>query len=345
MAMSNMTGRKTRQERQTLSLLKPDKISYQTIVGTLSKVNPPTAKAAELAEILVSKSMQKMKYSPNLITCNTVLNCWTRAGLPEEAEAFLKTMTTDLGVHPDTVSFNAVVHAHANSGDSQRALELLQGMLRDHLQHCSSNDSEGTKEAEKNFLSNDVGVNSLSVRLPRPNARTFTAILAALARECTIEAAEEAEELLLQMKDLSEEPYNLDTRPGIISYNAVLNCWCSVDRAQNEKRKVAVKRAEQLLHIMKDLGPDEQPNVISYNTMIKGYGNSTTKAEKCVREMISRGIQPNQSTYQNLLKVLQRDRLYPSQEEKTAKAIQIQQMYKFGANGLPRSRPKFTNRS
>jgi pentatricopeptide repeat protein len=348
-SMKKLKDRKTR--KVLLKQLRPDEIAYNTIVDTLSKVEPPMVQAAELAQRLVTNNMRMMKHKPNSHTCNTVLKCWTRAGHLDEAETFIKTMVSDIGVQPDNVSLNSLIHGHVHCGDSQRALDLLHMMLRDNLQDFglySSDDTESINigNLKATLFGIDSKIELSSIRLPRPNTRTFTAILSALAREGTTEAAKEAEDLLMQMQELNKEPYNFDTCPSVISYNAVLNCWCSVDKAWNKTKQInndvsagAMQQAESLLQMMKNLKPDEHPNVVSYNTMIKGYGNSMRKAERCVDEMISRGLQPNQSTYKNLLKVLQRDGSFPTQIEKTAKAIEIQQKYKFGANGLPRRRP------
>merc|ERR1711935_743184 len=117
---------------------------------------------------------------------------------------------------------------------------------------------------------------------PKPNARTFTNILIALSKEKKVKAAEEAECLLLRMQELSESPFNLDTRPNNITYNAVMNCWASLSlpsspRRRNRKMELNEfdnendyhrfgRKAEFVLRSMQSLGANERPNAISFNT-------------------------------------------------------------------------------
>lgn len=333
-------GTKTMEWRRGTDL-KPDEVSYQSIIGSLSKMETPTVRAAQQAERLAIENMARLRYKPNLVTCNAVLNCWTRAGRPVEAEAFLKRMMTELFVQPDKVSFNTVIHGYAQHGNSQRALDLLQLMLRDNLQDLgfygddNADTADGGFGGYKNAFFGIEPSLASSLRLARPNTRTFTSILFALSREGTQDAAEQAEDLLLQMKELSDEPYEWDTRPSVVTYNAVLNCWCSVLKTGRKEDNLVIRRAQDFLQKMQNLGPDEQPNVVSYNTMIKGHGNNIKEAEKCVIEMLKRGVKPNQNTYQSLLKVLRRDRHFFSTAEKQAMAAKLRERYNFGTNELP----------
>merc|ERR1711957_301021 len=152
----------------------------------------------------------------------------------------------DFNVPPDIVSYNTLINGYARLGNLDRSLEILTRLLDDSL------------------LSNN---NSL---LPKPNSRTYTSILTALSRKMTVKAAEEAENLLLQMQELHDPPHNLDTRPNVITYNAVMHCWASL--------WLPSRRSQQLMD--QDDSNDEKYD--ADNNKYQFYGR---KAEFVLRSM------------------------------------------------------------
>merc|ERR1719491_1085716 len=219
----------------------------------------------------------------------------------------------DFHVPPDIISYNTIINGYARLGNLNRCLEILTRLLDDSL------------------LSNTDSL------LPKPNSRTYTSILTALSRETTAKAAEEAENLLLQMQEL-HDLYNLDTRPNVITYNAVMNWWASLslpsrrskqlmDRddcneenygPDNNKQQFYGHKAEFVLRSMKGLNKDERPNVISYNTVIRAYSNDMNKAEELLQDMIENGLHPTEHTYDTLLHVLRRDYRIKNKKRKLA---------------------------
>jgi pentatricopeptide repeat protein len=139
-------------------------------------------------------------------------------------------------------------------------------------------------------------------------------MLTALSKDKTIQSAERAEQLLLHMQELYESG-QWQTRPNIITYNAVLNCWDA---------QKAVPRAESILRAMQNLPAVEQPNVVSYNTVMHAYWNDVTKGETLVQEMLKRRITPDDSTRNSLLKALAQDESVVNKEER---ARQLQERY------------------
>ena len=261
---------------------KPDQICYQAVIGSLSKDNSKNrVELAQKAQNLL-ESMQKQDYKLNIRTCNTVLKCWARAKRPAEAEKqVLNRMAREWDVFPDIVSYNTVIQAYARKGDAKRADYILQQLLSP-----SSN--------------------------IRPNTRTFTGILNALARQRTVQSAEKAEELLKEMQDLYETQ-KMNTQPDLYAYNAVLNCWASQGNGP---------RAE--LFFRDELERFEKPDVTSYNSIIHAYQNNLAKGEELLQEMIGRNISPNDITQRTLLKSLNGD---DSISKKSQKANQIKQKY------------------
>ena len=290
----------------TIKGFRPDKISYRQIVAGLCKLqDPPTSHLASKAEE-IGERMCKMGHRLNLLTCNTILNCWTKSGDPDRAEIYLEETMQEHNMVPDTVSYNTIIHGHAQLGNLGRALELLTRLLDDAL--TNSHIVDASKHQRSLY--------------PKPNVRTFTNILIALSKEKTVKAAEEAERLLLRMQELNDPPYNLDTRPNNITYNAVMNCWASLSLPSSRQKRTRYhqsgnvndnqhhrfgRKAEFVLRSMQGLGKNERPNAISYNTVIRAYSNDMNKAEELVRDMISNGIEPTEHTYNTLVHVLNRD--------------------------------------
>ena len=102
-----------------------------------AKIMQDPSEAPQFAERMLERMHQESssnrRVEPNLVTYNSVINAWSKSGLPdagEKAEALLQRME-ELGLKPNTISFNAAISAWANSNDSsagQRAELLLQKM-------------------------------------------------------------------------------------------------------------------------------------------------------------------------------------------------------------------------
>ena len=299
-----------RQQNDTddnIERFQPDKISYHQIIGFLSNLqkSSPTVDLAVQAE-KIAERMSSIGHSVNIRTCNTILNCWTKSGNPDRAESFMEETMSHYET-PDIVSYNTIINGYARLGNLNRSLELLTRLLDDSLISDYNNNSS---------------------LLPKPNSITFTSILTALSREKTVKAAEEAEKLLLQMQELTDSPYNLDTRPNIVTYNAIMNCWASLEQenrnnknnhSNNKDYHHYGRRAEFILRSIQELDDkDERPDVTSYNIVIKAYSNDMEKAEELLQDMIKNGLDPNEHTYDTVHHVLRRDKRIKNKEQKFA---------------------------
>lgn len=97
---------------------------------------------------------------------------------------------------------------------------------------------------------------------------------------------EEAEKLLMEMKDGKMEPQ-------LVTYNSMINGYCEVRKMEDAEKMVVEMKARNL-----------EPNLITYNTLINGYSKvqKMEEAEKLVVEMKERNIEPDLVTYVNMIK-------------------------------------------
>jgi pentatricopeptide repeat protein len=87
-------------------------MSFRTVIGAYShrivSSDTPVQQAKELAakaQQLFEDMHQVMGYMPNLVTCNTIINCWAKAREPERAEDVLHQMPQWDGLQPDIVTY------------------------------------------------------------------------------------------------------------------------------------------------------------------------------------------------------------------------------------------------
>jgi Pentatricopeptide repeat domain len=148
---------------------------------------------------------------------------------------------------------------------------------------------------------------------PPPNTRTVTSVIAALSKQESPEAAQEAETWFLRMQDWQPD-FGRDCAPNVVTLNALLTCWARVGNGP---------RAEYILREYQHhfAGPsscrwqqqgsrrdgheyddddDEDgphaPNLVSYNAVIRANQQNITKVEDLLQELIAIGLTPNEST-------------------------------------------------
>jgi len=141
--------------------------------------------------------------------------------------------------------------------------------------------------------------------VPIPNTRTITAVISALSKEGTTQAAEEAEAWLIQMQDWHKE-LGWDCQPNRFTFNAVISSWARTGNGT---------RSEYLLRQFQEYAPaSEQPNTISFNAVIQAYGRGQSdreelfqKAQSLLEEMMALGWQPNDQTVRAVKFCLEKD--------------------------------------
>ena len=276
---------------------KPTTVMYNVFINVLAEGGRANEAEAYL-ELLCRRASQRpddenrtkeSMVEPNTRSFNICLKAWARLGAGKRAQELLKGMQklshVFQDVQPDVVSYNSVIDAWSKSKDrrsGQKARELLEKMKRkDHRN----------------------GKHSKAINL-RPNTRTYTSVIHALANNGD---AEEAERLLWEMLNVYR-----DIEPTTLTFNAVLNAIAK------SGAKNAGKRAEALLKNMYDLHEDLglhhlKPDTISYNCTIHAYGQSGIKdasehAERLLSQMLQKScdkgyehLKPDSTTYGSVI--------------------------------------------
>ena len=122
----------------------------------------------------------------------------------------------------------------------------------------------------------DEGLNPASC----PDIVSYTSVILAWARSASPHAAENAEAILFRCKELAAKNKNKNIFPELITYNIVLDAWSRQSGRQERHLPgkkgddTAARRAESLLHQMRDNRDDVRPDKVSYNTVLNAWAKS-----------------------------------------------------------------------
>lgn len=323
--------------------LEPNSITWNTLLRCLLREvgekqwKKFSAKKVQEA-VTILKNMEKLEMATS-ISYNTVISIISKSKLndsAERAEACLEHMmdlyltTKNDKIQPDTTSFNAVIHAYANTSRNsrgapkraRRAEELIKEMER--LYTSGENEKvkpdvvsysavvnayaraapqeEGCAARAMEILDSMVQLYEGGDKEVKPNKRTYTSVINAFAR---IGKAGTADEILSKMKKL-QEMGDESLKPDTVCYTSVLDAYARMGGAD------AAFRAEELLHEMENIynngDNDVKPNVQSYRSVITALGKSrqpraAEKAEQILQDMEfisshgARDLAPNTIVY------------------------------------------------
>lgn len=301
---------------------KPDPMSFRTVIGAFSQkvesimgpsnINYYGKKHWNEAKILATLAQEVfmdmytiMKYDPNLITCNAILKCWCQARQPEVAEDFLQQML-QWDMSPDIVSYNTIIACYGKLGNVDACTAWLSKMA----------------QPESPF--------------PSPNTRTVTAVITALSKRGTKDAAEQAEAWFMHMQEWHAD-WGWDCSPNQVTLNALLGCWA---RIGNGHRAESILRQFQSYHCNCNLNNNSNinsstsnhtvsPDIVSYNTVIHAYRNDMIKIQCLLQDLIAAGLQPNKRTVELVRTAMEQD---PSIQDKTLKWYELKQRYFYFTN-------------
>lgn len=270
--------------------LRPDSIIMTALISAHARSNSPdkVEKAEEILRQMTKETDPALR--PVTITYNAFLRCLVdrKTDFPaSKAEQILSEMKSraaagDVWIAPDVTTYTTVIHIWASSGNGEKASAILDQMCDD-------------------FLTGKSNV--------KPNLQCFNAVLASFIKSKKDNKASQAEDLLYQMKKLSDQGID-DVKPDIYSYSSLLACYSEV----KDNREEAGTRAYNLLQEMKKAYQNGdlslRPNVVCYNSVMNGWARmkNPRRVSEILREMFqdyeagNESAKPDVRSFNTLLK-------------------------------------------
>ena len=164
------------------------------------------------------------------------------------------------GVRPDTWSFNTVLHAWARSGYGKKAAEHASALLLTMEKLHEQNERCGEKE-----------------RLVHPDARSYSAVIDAIARSGDTNAPDHAAAILSKMEAKG-------LQPNVYAVNGILNCLAKSSRDNS----IAAQEADDILRRMEEdkCGTHRKypmPDLVSYCIVAVAFAWNRSDAKKAVK--------------------------------------------------------------
>lgn len=236
-----------------------------------------------------------------------------------------------INIFPDTVSYNALLYAHAqedpcNADTAQRCEELLKRMqlfeedaTPDTISYnicmnawAKTGDKYAASRAEMLLNEMQDNFNRGNIR-QKPTLVSFTTVIHAWALSSDLDGPKRAEAILNLMEELSSLDESI--RPNEKSFGAVMNAWsrCSLPNSAS--------KAEDLLHRMISLflngNNSVRPTTVHFAICIKAWANASCKgcskrAITLLKQMHSfqeQGLdtKPDTGTYNSVLRAIAND--------------------------------------
>ena len=202
----------------------PDRITYNAVLYSYASSTDP--EAPRLAEMLLTEMIDASHQqdnstgmaqgiSPDAISFNSVITCWTQKGEAARAQAWLQRMREE-GLRPDVYTYTLVMQAWAESGEVDKVLELLEEM--------------NAQPSAKSF----------------PNRITYTALVTAMGKKGRMK---EAHDIVDSMWESPSE-----SQPDLITYSVLLDGWSRVAFKRPDEAIDAVGRILQEMRQRADQG-------------------------------------------------------------------------------------------
>lgn len=259
--------------------VEPDITSYNTLLDAWSKSN--LRQATSRVRSLFRTIRKNDHLEPDLVTYNTLLHFYSKRGNGEKAESLLDEMCRgESKVRPDSISFNTVISAWANSTDpksAERAEAILDRMIE------------------------------MGGRV-RPDIISFNAVMGAWVRSRSPKAFQQCKRLLSLMNEIQQDG-KMTLRPDLVTFNTIISS-CALMYPGNEANEpsvddsygdvdyqnddiASVDPALQAESILQEMKSHYDPNGKTYGAMINVWARSRApeageKAEAYLRELVGK---------------------------------------------------------
>ncbi|KAJ6688098.1 hypothetical protein OIU74_016742 [Salix koriyanagi] len=248
---------------------------------TFAIIAERTNKALEML-----KEMVKRGLTPNLISYNTMLKGYFRAGQINEAwNFFLEMKKRDCEI--DVVTYTTVIHGFGVAGEIKRAQKVFDTMVKKGvLPSVATYNAFIQVLCKKDSVDNAIVIfEEMVVKGYVPNSITYNLVIRGL---CHRGEMERAMEFMGRMKDDGCEP-------NVQTYNLVIRYFCDegeIDKALDLFQKMT--------------SGDCLPNLDTYNILISAMfvrkkSDDLLVAGNLLIEMVDRGFVPRKFTFNRVL--------------------------------------------
>jgi len=227
-----------RYESRTTKIV-PDTTSYTSVIHAWSRSGHPQRheKAGNiLARMHAAYKRGNEDAKPNAMVYNTMINVWAKSQDPNSAKLAMNILglMRKQGLRPDVFTYTSLMDLYAKQGTleaAEKARALLDEMEREY---------------------NETGIREI-----KPNVRTYTSVINAIAR--TRKNPQEAEAILDRMLDAN-------VQPDVVCYNAVINAYGWSDLEGKEQHAYAV--LDRMLRSYKSGNTYSKPDIITCNSIL-----------------------------------------------------------------------------
>jgi pentatricopeptide repeat protein len=260
-------------------ILLPNEVVFDTAIRALSKIRDgeDALDALELVESLMGQ-MRSYSIRPNEKLVTTVINCYSNAGRPEDAELLLREMEA-MELRPTHHSYNSAILAWAKAGNADRCNALLDEMLDKYAQGDGAmKPNAKTYVSVINALWKSGGPNVTDEAIDivqlmednqgdkdlAPTAAAYTSVINCMARSDLPDKAVKAKEMLERAKHRGR------VKPDISLYTSVLNACAYTKGSESERQKALAIAADVEAELQGN--PSLRWDSIAFNTILQVYG-------------------------------------------------------------------------
>jgi pentatricopeptide repeat protein len=263
---------KTQELLQLMATLgvRPDVYTYTAVIQAWASVRDTSdvdgssngdAPSASQRALDVLEEMKNVDIEPNAVTYTIVMQALCRNNQPQAATTLLHEVIEQASdeVRPDAVMFSALMDGWAR---------WIKGNPHDTPEQRKAAASEAV-QAVLDLLSQ---MKSLSQTWPdvAPNERTYTSVLAALARSRHFSSGVRAERML-------EDMVQRGIIPSTVHWNAVLDAYAKSPRSDKvrEARRVWTKMVSRA---------KVEPDLVTYHTLLSAAASTRSNVDDDIRQ-------------------------------------------------------------
>ncbi|KAJ8441941.1 hypothetical protein Cgig2_020086 [Carnegiea gigantea] len=249
--------------------------------------------------------MEAAGFKPNVVTYNTIINGYCSKGKIEHARNIMGEMKIR-GIYPDSYTYGSIIRGLCKEGRLDEAVRFLDktvesGFVPTAVTYNALIDGYCNKgDLEKAFGFRDEMVK----KGIEPNLSTYNMLMHTLFMDGKDATAESL------IKEMREKGMKLDD----FTYNILINGYCQSGNVKKALELLDEMLANgiqptkitytSLIHVRDEMfNIGFNPTRLTYNALIQGLCKNKEGglAEELLKEMVSRGITPDDSTYISLI--------------------------------------------